>query len=247
MTQNKKTVIGITGNTGSGKTTVANMLCNYGGHAIDADVVSRKLMEPEGAAYKPVTSVFGPEILKTDGEIDRKKLGQIVFNDVKKRTMLENIIHPLVTEEILKQIENSDSPVVSLDAVLLVESGLYRHCSAVWLVIAPAKDRLARIIDRDGLSHEDAEARMRNQRDTADIEKIAQAIIYNDGDFDGLKSQIYAMAKTFSLTEGRCVPVAHVQRGSRRPCRDCVGGVLTDRQGNMFSPLRIDTALEETE
>jgi dephospho-CoA kinase len=190
MTQNKKIVIGITGNSGSGKTTVANMLRKYGGHAIDADVVSHRAMEPGRDAYKFIVSAFGPDVLAADGKINRKALGHIAFGDIKKRTRLESIVHPIVTREILAEIAAADAPFVSLDAVLLVESGLHRHCDVLWLILAPADERMARITARDGLSPDAALARMRNQRDTSEIEKLANAVIYNDGGLDDLKSQV---------------------------------------------------------
>jgi len=193
MTQNKflsKKIIGITGNSGSGKTTVAKIFATkHGGHAIEADKVAHGVMEPGKPAYNKVVEAFGKEII-TNGKINRKKLGAIVFNDIEKRTQLENIVHPLVSEEILNEAESAKAQIVTIDAVLLVESGLHKNCDAVWLIIASEEERLKRIIERDGLSQEAAWARMRNQRDTAHIAAIAQVIIHNNGDLDDLHSQV---------------------------------------------------------
>ena len=187
MMQNK--IIGITGSSGSGKTTVCEILAGHGGHIINADAVAHSVMEPGRPAYKKIVAAFGPDILK-DEIIDRKKLGAIVFNDTKKRTQLENIVHPLVIDEILSQIRASKAKFVALDVVLLIESGLHRHCDVVWLVTAPEEMRLSRIIARDGLTLEAAQARMRNQRNISP--ESAQAVINNDGDLESLKEQISA-------------------------------------------------------
>jgi len=225
-------IIGITGNSGSGKTTVANMI---GGHAIDADKVAHRVMEPGQVAYLKIVSAFGSEILDSDNfdkKIDRKKLGNLVFNDTSKRTLLEDIVHPIVIDEILDEINRinetneinkneinkseinkikefqcvMDSPELTfaIDAVLLVESGLHHYCDAVWLVSASPELRLNRIISRDNLSEEAAQSRMRNQRDTAHIAAIADAIIVNDGDFESLKSQIINESERFGLCPKLC-------------------------------------------
>ena len=188
MMQNK-VIIGITGNSGSGKTTVTQILAGHGGHAIEADAVAHNAMAPNQPTFKKIVAAFGSDIL-VDEKIDRKKLGAIVFNDTKKRTQLENIVHPVVIDEILKEIAVVDAPLVVVDAVLLVESGLHRHCNSLWLVIAPEEARLQRIIARDGLSKEAAQARMRNQRDTTHIASIAQWIVNNDGDMSSLKTRV---------------------------------------------------------
>ena len=189
MTQNKL-VIGITGNSGSGKTTVAAMIEACGGYAINADIVAHRVMEPGKPAYKKIVAVFGPDILGVHDKIDRKKLGIIAFNDAKKRTQLEHIVHPLVIDEILAETAAADTTFVGIDAVLLVESGLHHHCDTVWLVTASAEARLARITTRDGLDKASAESRMRNQRSTQPIAAIAHVIIYNDGDLKSLQSQV---------------------------------------------------------
>lgn len=190
-----KRVIGITGNSGSGKTTVANILAAKGATAIEADKVAHKAFEKGTPTYKKIISAFGPGILGQDEEISRKKLGALVFSDTKKRTQLESIVHPFVTEEILKIIEESHSSLIVIDAVLLVEAGLNKHCDIVWLVRADENLRLKRITTRDNLDKQAAEARMRNQRDTQHIPAISQGIIENDGDMAALNSQIEQLLK----------------------------------------------------
>ena len=190
MTRNDKLIIGITGNSGSGKTTVAKMLAAMGGYTIDADTVTHRVMEPDQSAYKKIVAAFGPDILGCAGKIDRKKLGAVVFADKKKRTQLESIVHPLVIDEILGEIANVNDAFITVDAVLLVESGLHRHCNAVWLITASEKDRQNRIIARDDLSLDAAQARMNNQRDTKSIAAISQTVICNDGTLSALEAVV---------------------------------------------------------
>ena len=190
MMQSDKRIIGITGNSGSGKTTVAKMLAAMGGYAIDADIVAHRVMEPDQPAYKKIVAAFGPDVLDGGGKIDRKKLGAIVFTDEKKRTQLESIVHPLVIDEILKEIAGVNAAFIAVDAVLLVESGLHRHCNAVWLITAPEEDRQKRIITRDDISLEAAQARMHNQRDTGPIAAVSQTIICNDGTLSALETLV---------------------------------------------------------
>ena len=201
MKRSEKTIIGLTGNSGSGKTSVAEILHELGAFAIDADKIAHKVMQAGQAAYQEIIAAFGTEILQKQSEekpapIDRKKLGAIVFNNAEKRTQLEDIVHPIVCEKILAEAAASKSAIVVIDAVLLVESGLHHHCDAVWLITAPEDQRLKRIITRDSLSIEAAEARMRNQRDTTKIAKIAQSIIQNTGTKSELKQKtIKALTK----------------------------------------------------
>jgi len=188
--KSNKTLIGITGNSGSGKTTVCKILNDMGFYTIDCDTLSHAILRSGEFAYTKVVEAFGTEILTSSQEIDRKKLGAVVFADQSKRTLLESIVHPVVIDRVLKEAEATDSKYIAIDAVLLVESGLHNHCNAVWLVTADEKQRLARITVRDELSQDAAQARMRNQRDTAHIAELASEIITNDGDLDILQWQV---------------------------------------------------------
>ena len=188
--KSSKKVIGITGNSGGGKTTVCKIIDGMGYKSIDCDEISHRVMLSGQSAFVKIVEAFGKEILGTDGQIDRKKLGAIVFGDEGKRTLLESIVHPIVIEQVLDELAAADSDCVIVEAVLLVESGLHKYCDAVWLVTASEEERLKRIIARDNLSVEAAQARMRNQRDTAHIAEIAQAIIVNDGDLELLQWQV---------------------------------------------------------
>jgi len=196
-----KILIGITGNSGSGKTTVCKILKEMGFYTIDCDIISHTVLSPEESAYVQVVNAFGTEILTDNKKIDRKKLGSIVFADESKRTLLEAIVHPIVIDEALKEVDVTDSKFVAIDAVLLVESGLHHHCNAVWLVTADEKERLSRIVARDSLSEEAAQARMRNQRDTAHIAELASEIISNNGDLEILQWQVKTAIQKLQANE----------------------------------------------
>ncbi|MCL2400725.1 MAG: dephospho-CoA kinase [Defluviitaleaceae bacterium] len=211
MTQNKpaKLTIGVTGNSGSGKTTVTNLLVTCGGYAIDADITAHKVMAQGQPAYKKIISAFGSKILEQSSqEISRKKLGAIVFNDIEKRTQLESIVHPLISDKIIAEIKTATESIahsfIIIDAVLLVESGMHHFCNSLWLITAIPENRLARIIVRDNLSQEMAESRMRNQRDTTTIANIAQVIIHNDRDIKTLEAQVKTELKATQRDNQLC-------------------------------------------
>ena len=192
MIQNKipgKFVIGLTGPTGSGKSTIAEILSKNGCHTIIADSIVHKIMEPGQSVYKKIITAFGNDIVGENLNIDRKKLGSIVFNNQKDRTKLENIIHPVVIDKIINEVKKCKPDIVVVEAILLVESNLHLYCDVVWLVTASEIKRKDRIISRDGIDESTAEARMRNQRDLQPIMDIADCIIYNDSDIQNLREQ----------------------------------------------------------
>lgn len=160
-------LIGITGIMGSGKTTIANILKKYNIPVIDADEISKKVTKKNGPAYYEIIKNFGYDILTTDGEIDRKKLAKIVFDDGDKRKLLENIIHPLVQKErnkILEEIKqkNPDS-IVALDIPLLYEAGLEKTVDYVICAYTDIKTAYDRVKKRDKISKEDFFKRLKNQ------------------------------------------------------------------------------------
>ena len=130
---------------------------------IDADVIARGLLDPKEAAYREVVDTFGQNIVQSDGSIDRKKLGAIVFSDAKQRERLNRITHPRVAERIDEELTAlQDEPLVFLDIPLYYETeGLPSF--PVWLIYIPEDCQLARLMKRDGLSEEQARARMASQ------------------------------------------------------------------------------------
>ena len=194
-------VLGVTGGTGCGKTVVCRILKEQGGKIIDADKITRKLQEPGEVVYEEIRRHFGEEILLPDGNIDRKKLGSIVFNDKKERNVLNNIVHSRVSLEIKKRIakyeEAGDVPFVVLDVPLPIEEGFFDTVNCIWAVVANDDLRVARLVNRMGITEADAEARISSQMSNREYEDIADVTILNEGDVFELKNLVLYELKRF--------------------------------------------------
>jgi len=191
MIQNN--IIGATGITGSGTSTVSAILAELGGFIIYADKLSHEVILKGQPAYEKILSAFGEDILFTNGEINRKALGTKVFGNSEKLAALESIIHPEViakTHELLAQAQGF--PFAVIDAPLLIESGMYKMCKSVWLVTATDKNRLARIMSRDGIDTETATRRLKSRAGDDVLRPYADVIIENNSDIASLREQIYA-------------------------------------------------------
>lgn len=193
-------VIGLTGNSGSGKGIVAQIMKEYGAVIIDCDKTAHKNMLKSGAAYNELISAFGEKILKCDGEIDRKILGSIVFNDSNKLKLLNEITHKYIVKEAENEInKNSGKKVVVIDAPLLIESGLNKICDSIWVVYAPFEMRIERVMKRDGIDREGAVLRFKNQTPFEDLKRYADIIIENDEDIEKIKNEITCIMKDKGL------------------------------------------------
>lgn len=184
-------VIGITGGVGSGKSFVLKILeQEYGAHVIQADQVARTLMEPGGASYEAVVQAFGAWILKTDGTIDRKKLAEIVFSDEEKRLLLNRLTHPLVEEEMRRQVAAYPGELVVLEAALPEEAGFQSLCGAIWYVHAPEQVRMDRLKKERGYSEETCREMMDSQLSEEEFYRISDAVIENGGSPGETRAQI---------------------------------------------------------
>ena len=188
-------IIGITGISGSGKTTVTRMLAQMGGYTIEADPLAHELMKKGKTAYKDIVAAFGPGILDSSSEIHRPALGKIVFEDKEKLAKLEGIIHPQVASLTMAMIVHARMTggykFAAIDAPLLIEAGMHKDCHSCWLVTASYPVRLARIMARDSITQEAAELRLASRPGDDALRPYADIIIENDGDsVAGLKSQI---------------------------------------------------------
>jgi len=187
-------VIGLTGGIASGKSTVSGILREKGAYIIDADEISKTLVEPGKPAYLEIVKHFGQEILNEDGSLRRKKLGRIVFADKEKLALLNKITHPKIIEEIKRRLEeatNRNENVVVIDAALLIELGLYKMVDEVWLVTIDEKTQLERLLKRDSfLEEKEAKDRIRAQMPQEEKVKYATRIINNSGDFSQLLKQV---------------------------------------------------------
>jgi dephospho-CoA kinase len=186
----RPTVIGVTGGIATGKSTVLAILRDYGVATIDADAVYHLLVGPGGALVAPIVERFGDQVLGEDGEIDRRALAGIVFADRAALADLDRITHPTVIDAVERRIARASAPLVAVDAVKLIESGMHELCDAVWLVTcAPAVQKL-RLMARGGMSSGDADLRLAAQPDEAFRRQHADVVLDNSGDRQSLRRQV---------------------------------------------------------
>jgi dephospho-CoA kinase len=185
-------LIGLTGNIGTGKSTVAGMLAELGAEVIDADKVAHEVMRAGTPAHAAVVAAFGLGVLASDGEIDRKRLGALVFTDPTALARLEAIVHPATVDAIRRRIGTTSAGVVVLEAIKLIEAGLADACDAVWVTTCPPRQQVYRIVGGRGLSRAEAEQRVRAQ--PPQEEKIARAdvVIDNSGSLSRARAQVQA-------------------------------------------------------
>ena len=185
-------IIGLTGGIASGKSTVSNYLAELGAIIIDADKIAHEIMEKGKTAYWQVIEAFGREILAENGEIDRSRLGKIVFNNLEKKKILEEITHPQVIREMREKIEEyrAENKVIVLDIPLLFEAGLEFMVDEIWVVYVDRGTQLQRLIARDGLSYEEANKRIQAQMSLEKKRVLADFVINNKGNIEDLKRQV---------------------------------------------------------
>lgn len=184
--------IGLTGGIGSGKSTVTSYLKSKDYIVIDADVLSKTVVEPGEKAYFDIVSEFGESILNSDGSINRKQLGDIIFQDEVQRKKLNEIVHPEVRRlmmELLHEFSFHNS-IVFADIPLLIETDLMSTFDEIWLVYATEDICLERIMKRDGISREDALLRIRAQMAIDEKMIVSDLILYNTADVEFLFRQI---------------------------------------------------------
>ncbi len=186
-------VIGLTGGIGSGKSTIAEYLTELGAKVIDADKVANEVYNPGTEGWKDVVEAFGEEILSSTDEIDRKKLGEIVFNNPQALSKLNKIIHPRAYELVKSRLEEYHEQgveAVVLEVILLFEAGWDHLADVVWVTVASEDTVVNRLTKERGLSEEEILARIRSQTPSEERIKHADEVIYNDGGIDKLKVKV---------------------------------------------------------
>jgi len=185
-------LVGLTGGIGSGKSTVATMLAERGAVVIDADELARRAIDPGTDGFRHVVETFGDDALGSDGELDRAKLGTIVFADDERRRALEAIVHPEVARRFAEEVERyRDTDRVVVYAVpLLVERGLAPAFDLVVVVVASEEHRIERTTSARGLSAEEVRARMAAQAPDAERARVSDVLLDNDGDRARLGRQV---------------------------------------------------------
>lgn len=183
------TVFGLTGGIASGKTSVARRFAGRGLPVVDADQVARDVVLPGSEGLAAVVAAFGPGVRLASGELDRKALGALVFAEPARRAQLNAILHPRIaaaTAARLAALDAAGEPLVCYDAALLVENGMADAFRPLVVVAAPEPVQRARLMSRDGLSDDEARARIASQVPLADKLRVADVVITNDGSLDDL-------------------------------------------------------------
>ena len=184
-------VIGVTGNIAAGKSTVDAMLAAKGAEVIDADGTTRDLQRRGEPAWKAILDRFGTDILAPDGELDRPKLGEIVFGNPDALRKLELIIHPLVRQEVRRRIlAAAAGSVLVIDAIKLLESGMSTACHSLWAVLAPVDQQLARLQTQRAMPEAVARQRIGAQASPEEKANRADVVIDNAGGLDDLQRQV---------------------------------------------------------
>ena len=185
-----KYVIGLTGNIATGKSVVRRMLEHLGAYTIDADALSHRVISKGAPGYQPVLDKFGTWLLDKNGQIDRAKLGRLVFADGQALGQLEDIIHPYVGQAVDLLTRRATQKVVVVEAIKLLESDLRAKCDSIWVTDAPAEVQIERLMRKRGLSREDAVQLIHAQ--SAQKQKLAAAdvVVTNTGSYEDLWKQV---------------------------------------------------------
>lgn len=179
----KPYVIGLTGSSGSGKTEAAKYLESLGAARFDADAASRAVTAPGGAALPAIRETFGDQVFNPDGTLNRRALADIVFQSPPHRRALEGIIHPLVQRDMLEKMDRAAAEgvrVVILDVPLLFETGMDALCDETWALYVDREMQISRIVARDGITREQAEARIDSMMPTDERNARATHAINTD-------------------------------------------------------------------
>jgi len=187
-------VVGLVGGIGSGKSTAAAMLSELGALVIEADAIGHGVYRAGTPGFDAVVRAFGAGVVGEDGEIDRRRLGPIVFGDPARLAELNAIVHPLIRGEIERRIaaarEEGRVPAVVVEAAILIEAGWRDLVDEVWVVVAPRERIVDRLAAGRGIDRADAEARMRRQMSDAERRAAADVVIENDGSLDDLRGAV---------------------------------------------------------
>lgn len=183
-------IIGLTGGIGSGKSAASRRFAGHGIPVVDADVVSRQVVEPGMPALSAITAHFGDRVMQADGRLDRAALREIIFHDPAEKNWLEALLHPLIRDEIVRQLQEGDACYTILSSPLLLESGQDQLVDRVLVIDAPESLQLERTMARDHSSRETIQAIMDTQMSRKHRLSQATDVIVNDGDLARLHEAV---------------------------------------------------------
>ena len=232
--QSEKYIIGLTGDIATGKSVVRKMLEHLGAYGIDADALAKRAAARGAPGFQPIVDLFGRYILAGNGEIDRAKLGRLVFSDPAALRSLEAIIHPLVIQAVDVLLRRAKQRVIVIEAIKLLESDLHTSCDSIWVTSAPEKIQVERLVKRRNMTDAAALQRIRAQAPQDEKIRAADVLIWNVGSFEDTWEQVTKAWKTISpaaeATPEATVKTApgrlSVQRGRPRDS-DAIAELLT--------------------
>ena len=214
-----KFIIGLTGNIGTGKSVVRRMLEHLGAYGIDADALSHRAIAKGSPGYLPVIEAFGRWVVGPDGEIDRQKLGRLVFADPQGLAQLEEIIHPLVLQGMNWLIKRSTQTVIVVEAIKLLEGSIANTCDSVWVTYAPQEVQLSRLTRSRKMTESEARLRIAAQPPQEAKINAASVVIRNDGSFEQtwkLVNEAWKKTVPSGTAEPPTAPIA-VKAGRKLP------------------------------
>jgi dephospho-CoA kinase len=198
--------VALTGGIASGKTTVADLFAAHGVPVIDTDVIAREIVEPGQPALAQVVETFGPEVLGSDGRLDRRRLRERIFADPGAKRRLEAILHPAIRAEMERQSSAADGAYQVLVIPLLTEGKRRDHVDRVLLVDVPEELQIQRLMGRDGVSHEQAQASLDAQATRAERLAMADDVVRNTGRPDDLREAVAGLHAQYLQIAAGCAP-----------------------------------------
>lgn len=203
-------VIALTGGIGSGKTSVANLLGEFGAAVIDTDEIAHELTAPGAPGSRAIAAQFGAAYLDASGALDRKRMRELVFSDTSQKAKLEALLHPMIRAEAASRIAKfaarpaAEVPYIVLVVPLLIETGAYRELARRVLVVDCDEElQVARVVRRSGLTPQAVRAIMANQASRAQRLQRADDVVVNDGDFAALRAAVAALHQQYLQLRAR--------------------------------------------
>ena len=194
-------IIGLTGSIASGKSTIAEMIQAYDIPIVDGDIIARQVVEKGTPTLQKIVEAFGEVILTEDGELNRPKLGEMIFSNEQKRQQLNSIVHPAIREEMLRKRDAyvAEGKHVVMDIPLLFESKLQHFVEKILVVTVSKEVQLERLMKRNKLTEEAAKMRIASQLPLSEKEAGADAVIYNNGTIEQSREQLRTILNGWNI------------------------------------------------